>query len=434
MRAATKVPANRLPPSARMVHSWPDADKDEYLARHTRGPAVDLGLSPLLPWQSQVIAESARFNVVCVGRRAGKTQLGVHLCATSDVLAHPVGWFSPSYKLMLEVWREATRLFTPIIARQSTVERRLEFTTGGVLEFWSLDNPQAGRSRKYKLAIVDEAAFVPQLLDTWNYVIRPTLADLRGTGWLFSTPKGRNGFWQLWQRDTDSGYPDWRSWQMPSDVNPLIPREELAEMRRSLPERVAHQELDAQFIDDAGGVFRRVMEAATAAALDGPLDGRSYIAGVDIADAADFTVISIIDATSREQVYIDRFNRVGYEALGDRLHAAYQRFNVQTMVIEDNSVGQPVIDRLQGRGMNIVPFHTSAATKLPLIQALQSAFEHGELRIIPDPVQVSELQAYEGKRTAAGFSYSAPSGMHDDTVMALAFAWYGVAGFMPAFL
>jgi len=49
-------------------------------------------------------------------------------------------------------------------------------------------------------------------------------------------------------------------------------------------------------------------------------------------------------------------------------------------------------------------------------------------------VQVSELQAYEGKRTAAGFSYSAPSGMHDDTVMALAFAWYGVAGFMPAFL
>lgn len=434
MRAATKAPVKRLPPSARMVHSWPDADKDEYLARYARGPAVDIPRPPLLDWQRQVVAESARFNVVCVGRRAGKTALGVDRCADSDALAYPVGWFSPSYKLMLEVWREVVRLFAPIIARQNATERRLEFTTGGVLEFWSLDNPQAGRGRKYKRVIVDEAAFVPALMDAWNYAIRPTLADLAGDAWILSTPKGRNGFWQMWQMGQDDVRADWRSWQMASDVNPLIPRDELAEMRRSLPERVAMQELDAMFLEDAGGVFRRVMEAATATALEGPQEGRSYIAGVDIADAADFTVISILDASSREQVYIDRFNRVGYEALGDRLHAAYQRFGVQTMVIEDNSVGQPVIDRLQGRGMNIVPFHTSAATKMPLIQSLQSAFEHGELQIIPDPVQVAELQAYEGKRTAAGFSYSAPSGLHDDCVMALAFAWYGVAGFMPAFL
>ena len=65
---------------------------------------------------------------------------------------------------------------------------------------------------------------------------------------------------------------------------------------------------------------------------------------------------------------------------------------------------------------------------MPLIQSLQSAFEHDELRILPDPVQVNELQAYESKRTAAGFSYSAPPGMHDDTVMALALAWHAVDG------
>jgi hypothetical protein len=97
------------------------------------------------------------------------------------------------------------------------------------------------------------------------------------------------------------------------------------------------------------------------------------------------------------------------------------------MVIEDNSIGQPVIDHLRGRGMRVTGFHTSSASKMPLIQALQSAFEHSNIRIINDPVQINELQAYESKRTAAGFSYSAPEGMHDDTVMALALAWHGIA-------
>jgi hypothetical protein len=410
-----------------MLHNWPDADKAEYLAtRPQAAPALKLRPS-LLDWQRQVVSEARRFNVVCVGRRAGKTALLIDRCADPSVLGYPVGWFSPSYKLMLEVWREAARLFLPIIARQNATERRFEFSTGGVLEFWSLDDPQAGRGRKYKRVAIDEAAFVPNLMDAWNYAIRPTLADLEGDAWTASTPKGRNGFWQMYQWGQDEGYPDWRSWQMPSEVNPLIPPGELAEMRRTLPERVAAQELDALFLDDAGGVFRRVMEAATATALNAGVHGRAYIAGVDVADAQDFTVISILDAASREQVYLDRFNRVGYEALEDRLHAAYTRFGVQTMVIEDNSIGQPVIDHLRGRGMNIVGFHTSAATKQPLIQALQSAFEHGAIRILSDPIQVGELQAYESERMAYGFRYGAPPGLHDDCVMSLALAWHGVA-------
>ena len=404
--------------------AWAELSVARLKARGT-GPAIP-ALAPLLDWQRRVVDEATRFNVVCVGRRAGKTQLGIHLCADRDVLGHPVGWFSPSYKLMLEVWREVVQTFAPVIARQNATERRMEFVTGGVLEFWSLDNPQAGRGRKYRRVIVDEAAFVPTLLDAWNYAIRPTLADLRGDGWIFSTPKGRNGFWQLWQRGQDAHEPEWRSWQMPSEVNPLIPSGELDEMRRQLPEMVRRQELDAEFLDDAGGVFRRVMDAATLSPLSRPEPGRAYVAGVDVADAADFTVISIMDAKTREQVYLDRFNRVGYEALEDRIHAAYRRWNIQTIVIEDNSIGQPVIDHLRRRGMRIVPFHTSTVSKMPLIQSLQSAFEHGALRILNDPIQTGELQAYESKRTASGFSYSAPEGMHDDTVMALALAWYAI--------
>lgn len=396
--------------------------------------------------QRHVLQHARRFNWLSAGRRWRKTTLAMSIVVEAAIRGGTYIWGAPTYDQvrigMNEVRRALGGAGRLNLARMTADVPQ----TGGTIFFRSLDNPDNVRGYTADGVVMDEAAFIKS--DAWLEVLRPMLIDTGGWAWGIGTPKGRNWFHQEFSKAQDRD--DYMAWQIPTrgvkiedgqlipDPHPLenpdVPFSEIVQMWQSMPERVFRQEILGEFLDDAGGVFRNVMEAATAAALGGPLDGRSYIAGVDIADAADFTVISIIDATSRVQVYIDRFNRVGYEALGDRLHAAYQRFNVQTMVIEDNSVGQPVIDRLQGRGMNIVPFHTSAATKMPLIQALQSAFEHGELRIIPDPVQVSELQAYEGKRTAAGFSYSAPEGMHDDTVMALALSWYGVAGFMPAFL
>jgi phage terminase large subunit-like protein len=114
--------------------------------------------------------------------------------------------------------------------------------------------------------------------------------------------------------------------------------------------------------------------------------------------------------------------------LEDRLEALYHRFNLDTMTIESNSIGQPVIDALVSRGLNIIPFVTTNATKMAAIQDLQAAFEHGEIKILSDPVQIIELQSFEGERTPSGsWKYGAPSGMHDDTVMAMAIAWHGIA-------
>ena len=98
------------------------------------------------------------------------------------------------------------------------------------------------------------------------------------------------------------------------------------------------------------------------------------------------------------------------------------------MVVESNSIGRPVIDELVSRGLNIVPFTTTSATKQAIIQGLQSAFENGQIQVLNDPVLIGELLSFESKRNASGsFSYSAPSGMHDDTVMSLAFAWNAVS-------
>ena len=388
-------------------------------------------LPPFHSGQMEVAQSPARFRVAACGRRRwGKTRLGAALCVKTAADGGRAWWVAPSYPVSMVGWRLLRRLASQVPGaevRQS--ERLVSFPNGGEIQVRSADNPDSLRGEGLDFVVFDECAFIHE--DAWQEAVRPALSDRLGRALFISTPKGRNWFWRLWQRCIDDHDHEWHGWQLPTAANPYIAPAEIEAARLGLPERIFSQEFLAQFLDDAGGVFRRVMDAATATALEKPISGAAYVAGVDVADATDFTAISILDTRARSQVYLDRFNRVGYEALEDRIYAAYKCWNVQTMIIEDNSIGQPVIDHLRRRGMNIVPFHTSAASKAPLIQALQSAFEHGEIRILNDPIQIGELQAYEGKRMASGMAYSAPSGVHDDTVMALALAWHGIGKARP---
>lgn len=374
--------------------------------------------------QMRIKRERARFNVVDCGRRWGKTFLGIDLIAEPSVLRDPVAWFSPTYKMLLEVWRTAERILEPITARKSTQDHRIDFVTGGVLEFWSLDHPNAARGRKYKRIIGDEWAMIPNSLDTWNFVLRPTLVDLAGDAYFFSTPKGRNGFWQMWQYGTDPLMAEWASWQSPTSENPFIPQSEIEAMRQAMPDRVYRQEILAEFIDDAGGVFRGVMAAATATEQKEAIKGHDYVIGVDWGKHNDFTCIAVIDLTDKALVKMDRFNQIDYMIQTGRLNAICQRFNPIAVIVERNSIGEPLIESLVRSGLPIKPFNTTNATKAAAIDALTLAFEKNELTIIPDPVLISELQAYEMERLPSGLlRYNAPAGMHDDTVMALAFAW-----------
>ena len=390
-------------------------------------PTLTLTLPRPHEAQARIIAEAARFNVVNCGRRFGKTLLGINRAITPDVMGLPVGWFSPTYKDMLEVWREAAATLRPVISRRNIQERRIELITGGVIEFWSLDNPDAGRGRKYARIIVDEAAKVANLLDIWHLALRPTLADYEGGAWFLSTPRGRNGFWRMYQWGQDAGRPEWASWQMPTTSNPFIADAEIEAMREEMPDARFQQEIMARFVDDAGGVFRRVQDAVRDCAQDGPVAGHSYVFGVDWAQSHDFTVIAVVDVTTRELVYLDRFNKIDYAVQRGRLMALAERFKPVTIIAETNSIGLPVIEQLLRDGLPVQGFTTTNATKTQIIDSLAVAFERGDIGIIDDVTLIGELQAYEMSRSKTGLrTFSAPAGMHDDTVMALALAWSGV--------
>jgi hypothetical protein len=79
--------------------------------------------------------------------------------------------------------------------------------------------------------------------------------------------------------------------------------------------------------------------------------------------------------------------------------------------------------------MNIVVigYKLSATSKPKLIESLALAIERGDIALLPDEVLLNELASYTLERLpGGGYRYSAPSGLHDDTVIAAALSWYAV--------
>jgi len=137
----------------------------------------------------------------------------------------------------------------------------------------------------------------------------------------------------------------------------------------------------------------------------------------------------VLDTTTHAVVALDRSNRVDYALQCERLKALCEKWQPQQIIAEQNSIGQPVIEQLIRDGLRIQPFTTTNPSKAQAIEALALAFERGDIRILNDPVLVSELVAFQAERLPSGLlRYGAPGGQHDDTVMALALAWTVVSG------
>ncbi len=379
------------------------------------------------PAQKEINDCQARFRVVDAGRRFGKTRLGVWECIDVALHGGRAWWIAPSFPIARVGWRPLRYIGAKIPGSSiKLAEMSIIMPNNGEVSVKSADNPDSLRGEGLDLAVCDEHAFMKP--EAWSEALRPALSDKLGRALFISTPRGRNHFWELYQRGI-RGDDDYKSFYYPTSANPHIKASEIEAARHELPEIIFRQEYMAEFIDDQGGVFRRVQEAAILVPLVVPLSGHQYIAGVDVASSIDYTVVSILDISTHDMVFMDRFNRVDYNVLIDRLDAIYKRWKLSSMKIEANSIGQPVIDQLFSRGLTIIPFTTTQATKQTIIQNLQAAFEHGNIRILNDPVLLGELLSFESKRNASGsFSYSAPEGMHDDCVMSLAIAWDGLSG------
>lgn len=390
---------------------------------------LKIKLAKLHPAQQEILDSAARFKVLACGRRFGKTAVAIDVLCNTLLDGKSAAYFAPTFRMGSEVWRELSKILRPIIRYATEEDWRMELYTGGVFEGWSLaqGSGELVRGRKYHTVVVDEAALLNSG-EVWHGAIRPLLTDYEGNALFASTPKGRNWLWQLYQHGQSEEYPDWQSWRFPTTANPYIKAAEVEAAKREMPERFFKQEYLAEFLDDGGVVFRNIDKVCIHQANRWAQAGERYFFGVDWGKDNDYTAISVMTRDGK-QVWLERFNQIGWAVQQGRLTVLYDHFQPEMILAEENSVGSVNIEALQGEGLPVRGFMTTGKSKTPLIESLTLAMEREDVTLLDDPILRHELMAYEMHRNSHGWSYAAPSGGHDDTVMATALSWWAAKRF-----
>jgi len=368
-------------------------------------------LSKLHQGQQKVVDEAKRFNVLCCGRRWGKSELAVDLLCDTALDNFPVGYFTPTYKLLDGTYRECVSILEPVIERKRE-HQFIELVGGGKIDFWSLENEMSGRSRKYKKIVADEVAFVKNFWAIWTESLRPTLTDLKGDAWFLSTPRGKNDFFKIFMRGKQ-GEANWASWQMSTYTNPFIDPNEIDEAKRDLPALAFSQEYMAEFNDNIANPFGYdFIRLCTMGQSSLP----PVCFGIDLAKNQDWTVIIGLDQFG-QVCHFDRFQKDWHQTV----QAIKLLPNVTTQM-DSTGVGDPITEQIQIARGNVIGKKFTQTSKQQIMEGLAVAIQQRKI-LFPEGHIKDELENFEFEYTRTGVKYSAPQGLHDDCVCALALAW-----------
>lgn len=183
--------------------------------------------------QQKILSEAKRFNVLKCGRRFGKTELTKELAIQPALDGFPIGYWTPVYKDLSNVWDELNHTLQPIIAHRDSQLKKLKLITGGTIDMWSMEDPNSGRGFKYKRVIIDEAEKARHLKSAWEQTIRATLVDYKGDAYFMSTPQFGQTYFKETLFKNQLKYPDeWMSWRFTSFDNPFLDPKEIEEAKR----------------------------------------------------------------------------------------------------------------------------------------------------------------------------------------------------------
>jgi hypothetical protein len=218
-----------------------------------------------------------RFKVLRCGRRFGKTEFAKTWIAQGLVQGEECAWFAPQHMTWSEVYLELAQMLRPIVDASSRAPPVIRLSNGGRVDFWSLENPIAGRGRRYRRVVIDEAAFTKDgdnrsddsMMARWEKGIKPTLFDYGGAALVCSNSAGKNPDNFFYNICTDPHY-GFHEFHATTLDNLLLPKRAgnesveawlarrarfHADLRKENDPLVYAQEYLAEFVDWSGVAF-----------------------------------------------------------------------------------------------------------------------------------------------------------------------------------
>jgi len=165
----------------------------------------------LLEWQKKVWADPTRFRVVAAGRRCGKSRLAAWLLIVNALQADKpnshVFYVAPTQGQARDImWGLLVELGNPVIRSSHINNMQITLINGATISLKGADRPDTMRGVSLKFLCLDEYADMKP--EVFEEILRPALADQKGSCLFIGTPKGRNHFYDLYKYAELSGEDD----------------------------------------------------------------------------------------------------------------------------------------------------------------------------------------------------------------------------------
>jgi hypothetical protein len=191
------------------------------------------------------------------------------------------------------------------------------------------------------------------------------------------------------------------------------------------------QEYECKFLEGASQFFKNLENCVYDEKTQQELQvSGDFKLGVDLAKYNDFTVITPFNLNNFIVYPQDRFNQIDWILQEAKIEAAARRFGNARVTIDSTGIGDPVVEELRRRGINIREedvFKFTQNSRQNLLNNLAILLENRKIRIPKDEELLDELRSFTIEMNEKGRAViKCPDGLHDDRVMSLALAVWGV--------
>jgi phage terminase large subunit-like protein len=234
----------------------------------------------LLKWQQDVFTDTTRFKVVAAGRRTGKSRLAAWLLIVNALQCDKGHiWYIANTQGQARdvLWQVLLELANPVIEASHINNMQIRLINGATISLKGADRPETMRGVSLKFVVMDEYGSMKP--EVWEQIIRPALADQKGSALFIGTPFGRNHFYELYEYGLSNKDSDFKSWHFTSFDNELLDPKEIEAAKKSMSSFAFRTEFMASFEAASGGIFK---EEWIKIDEDEPKDGRYFVA-VDLA-------------------------------------------------------------------------------------------------------------------------------------------------------
>lgn len=217
--------------------------------------------------QKVVAADNSRYRVIVAGRRWGKTQLSrISIIINAAAKRKQLVWYvAPTYQMARGILWDDLKDSVPKdwIDKINETRMSIKLKNGSRIELKGADKPDTLRGVGLHFVVIDEAQDIKE--ETWEKVLRPTLATTNGRALFIGTPKAFNWLYDKFMLGQRARVVlderkrlvanDWKSWQFPTITSPFIPRREIEQARHDMDIKSFRQEFEASFETMSGRVY-----------------------------------------------------------------------------------------------------------------------------------------------------------------------------------